>query len=235
MSDDGTGSETSTPSDLDMGDEQLPDQPRLEHFKCEFDPTWDWKGIADTLFLPNEKILIVGEKFNKNKHVHLQGYTYDSHRTFANKLTELAKRHCSRDPTSLYYRGPKTRPTSQGRNTVNYTGFQYMSKEPLSAHNPIYSNGFTQEELVSLHEASNALVEKKKTRIIDMLHEKLKEEDFNQDIVELSRRATRLIVDLLNAEKRAPNQHTRQDMIAGMFTHPLCPIHHQIKLVNARI
>jgi len=222
MSDDGTGSETGTHSDLDMGDERVPDQPRLVHFKCEFDPTWDWKSIANTLFIPDAKILVVGEKFNKNKHVHLQGYTWDAARTFANRLNELAKSHCSRDPTSLYYRGPKTRPTSQGRNTVDDIGFQYMSKEPLSAHNPIYSNGFTPEELAELHATSTAVVEKKKHEMIEFLHEKLVKTDFHQGWDHLELRAFHYVHDELRRIGKPISFHTRKDVYRAIQSHPEC-------------
>lgn len=233
MSDDGTGSETSTHSDMDMGD--LPaTEPRLVHFKCRHDPTWDYRSIANSLFLPDQKVLVVGEKWHSNPHVHMQGYTLDAPRTFADKLHALAKTHCTRNPDHTNYIGPKARPMSQGRGTVTVTGFQYMSKEPLSAHNPIFQRGFTQEEIEALHAASTELVEKKKTALKDYLHEKLTPADFQLDMNGLLGVAYGHVDDLLMAEKRAPTQFTRRDTMAALYTHPACSRPMRLRLINQR-
>lgn len=228
MSDDGTESETSTHSDMDMGDERST-EPRLVHFKCRHDPTWDYRSIANSLFLPDQKVLVVGEKWNSNPHVHMQGYTYDAPRTFADKLHALAKTHCTRNPDHVNYVGPKARPMSQGRGTVNVTGFQYMSKEPLSAHNPIFQRGFTQEEIVALHASSEAHVEKIKFKIRDYLHESLTETDFNKaaasekPCAKLYGYALLLVAKKLREENKGTTLHTRRDIINALILHPLCP------------
>lgn len=212
---------------MDMAD-LPPTEPRLVHFKCEHDPTWDYTSISNTLFLPDQKILVVGEKWKSNPHVHFQGYTLDAPRTFANKLSELAKRHASRDPAHLNYRGPKTRPMSQGRGSVNVTGFQYMSKEPLSAHNPIYQKGFTQEELEELHAASNLHVEKVKFRVRDYLHEVLTDAHFQKadasdtPAKKLYAEALRLVAKKLREENKGTTMHTRRDIFNALILHPKC-------------
>ena len=212
---------------MDMGDERC-SEPRLVHFKCRHDPGWDYKSIANTLFVPHKKILVVGEKWFSNPHVHMQGYTYDAPRTFADKISALAKTHCTRDPNHISYVGPKARPMSQGSGNVNLTGFQYMTKEPFSAHNPIFQNGFTQEELEALHAASDAHVEKIKFKVRDYLNEVLTQADF--DKAKASERPSRMmyalavkyVVRAMRKEGKNMTMHTKRDIINALIHHPMC-------------
>ncbi len=47
---------------------------RFVHFKCKFDPAWDYYKIGKDFFGEN-KALIVAEKLNTISHVHFQGHT----------------------------------------------------------------------------------------------------------------------------------------------------------------
>lgn len=215
-------------------DGDVPIKPRLVHFKCKTDPGWDSKGIAESLFLPDQKILVVLEIGKRRNYMHFQGYTLDAPRTITNKLSELAKRHCFRDPTSLYYGGPKCRPMSQVCDTVNIEGFQYTNKEPISAYNPIYSNGFTQEELQALQTASMERVERekgsrvtKKSSIITTLHEKMVASDFGKEESQIINIALHHVDTLLQTKRHSLTKHTRPDMFIGLATHPDCTEHHK--------
>lgn len=201
----------------------VPTKPRFIHFKCRIDHGWDEKGIADSFFLPDQKILVVLEpgKVNKN-HIHFQGYTLDPPRTVTEKLSELAKRHCLRDPTSFYYGGPKCRPVSQISRAATVTGFQFMNEWPLSTHNPRYSNLFTQEELAELKDTRNANVDKKKTRIRDLLAEKMTATDFSGDAKSILMKAARYVNEMLQTDRARSSKHTRFDIFNGLTEHPMC-------------
>jgi len=225
-------------SDMDMGPELVPTEPRLEHFKVEFDPSWDYEAIARSLFLPDKKILVVGENFTKNKHVHFQGYTDLAERTFNNKRQKLAEKHCTRDKTNIMYR-PNARPISAAKRAVTEVGFQYMCKEPPSAHNPIFSILFTPEELAELHAASKDLVEKKKFKTIDFIHENMEPERVAKALDKEScnhvwTKALQRVAKEMRANNKLISQHTRRDIVNGLFSHPSCPDYFQCWLLNGK-
>jgi len=223
-------------SDIDMGDDIVPCPPRLEHFKVEFDPSWDYEAVARSLFLPDHKMLVVGENFTKNKHVHFQGYTDLAERTFSNKRQKLADKHCTRDPGNIMFR-KNARPISAAKRAVNEVGFQYMCKEPPSAHNPIFSILFTDEELAELHAASKEHVEKKKFKTIDFIHANFKKEDFFNDSEGTKKtwsKALRLVCAEMRREGRLISQHTRRDIVNGLFSHPDCTEYAQIFFLNGK-
>lgn len=208
--------------DMEQGD-LAPTEPRLVHFKCKHDSDWDYKSIADTLFLPDQKILVVGEKWRTNPHVHFQGYTRDAPRTLANKLSDLAKRHSSRNPNHRDYVGPKARPMSQGRGTVTVTGFQYMNKEPFSNHNPLYYKGFTEAELLELQAASAAHVDSLKTSVAELLAEH--EMDFSNDWKTAFKKAWSIVIDNYREVKRNVTRYTKKDVFHYLYHHEKCPKH----------
>jgi hypothetical protein len=51
------------------------------------------------------------------------------------------------------------------------TGFQYLCKEPPNDVNPLFQRGFTQEELIELHEKSQEHVKKIKFNVRDFIAE----------------------------------------------------------------
>lgn len=209
-------------SDMDMGAEPVPCEPRLEHFKVEFDPSWDYESVARSLFLPDKKMLVVGENFTKNKHVHFQGYTDLAERTFANKRQKLADKHCTRDPTNIMYR-PNSRPISAAKRAVTEVGFQYICKEPPSAHNPIFSILFTDEELAELHAASKAHVEKLKMTTQDFLWSKMNRCFFSKDFASCGNMCVQLIMREYKKEDKKLTRFIMSDIINAIYRHKDCP------------
>lgn len=134
----------------------------LEHFKVLYDQTWDYEKIAKRFFLPEPyQCLVMREHANlPNTHVHFQGYTNIAHGSFQSKLKRLAALHHSRKIN------PKSRPTSMCTRAPDVKGFQYMSKE-LKA--PLYSHGFTEDQLAELKDLSQGHVKAMKTKVFDLI------------------------------------------------------------------
>jgi hypothetical protein len=65
---------------------------RLIHFKCAYDPAWDYEKKAQEIFGAN-KCLVQLEKLGSNAHVHFQGYTTMSERMVKDRLTEFSEDH----------------------------------------------------------------------------------------------------------------------------------------------
>jgi len=154
-------------SDLDAGSPQYGPEPvyRLEHFKVNYDPTWDYEGVAESMF-DGPRILVMPEKkLMIGHHVHFQGYTSYSQRTFVNMRGKLALKHYTRTTEP---KNPNSRPCSAGGKASDETGFQYMCKEGMV---PLYSKGFTPEELQELKWKSDAHVEKLKVALEEYLRE----------------------------------------------------------------
>lgn len=118
-------------------------QYRLEHFKCEYDPTWDYTAVATDIF-NGPRVLVIAEKMHINAHVHFQGETTLAPTTFGDKITALAAKHWRKKEC------PNSRPVKRAKKEVNETGFQYVLKEEPAKI--LYSRGFTDKELEELHE-----------------------------------------------------------------------------------
>jgi len=165
-----TGDEQdSQQSDMDVGPEPIPTEPYMQSFKVDFDPNLDYQGIAESMFIPG-KILVVAEKLTSNAHVHFHGYTQDAERTFKNKRQKIADMHYKRNPKSPGF-NPKARPVSAANRPASETGFQYLCKELPSTRAPLFSTGFTPEELATLHEQSQAHVKTIKESLQEFLLE----------------------------------------------------------------
>lgn len=132
----------------------------IVHFKCMYDPSWDYPAIARDLF-GGGKCLVVAEKLATNAHVHFQGYTELSERQVERHINALGKTHFQK------LVDPNARPLKRARRDVDETGFQYLCKEDRP---PLYSQGISEEEFASLRGASTALVTKLKTGMRDYLH-----------------------------------------------------------------
>jgi len=157
-------------SDLDAGSPLHGAEPvyRLEHFKVNYDPTWDYEGVAESMF-DGPRILVMPEKkLMIGHHVHFQGYTSYSQRTFVNMRGKLALKHYTRTTEP---KNPNSRPCSAGGKASDETGFQYMCKEGIK---PLYSKGFTQAELEELQAKSDAHVEKLKVALEEYLRDEWK-------------------------------------------------------------
>jgi len=116
----------------------------LIHFKCNYDPSWDYASIARRFF-GDGKCLVVAEKMVTNAHVHFQGYSAHSTALVDKFITEFAATHYSRKEY------PNGRPVKRARRSVDEVGFQYLCKE---SHPPLFVQGFTEEELDELRQKS---------------------------------------------------------------------------------
>jgi len=190
--------------------EYEPTEMRLEHFKCSYDPAWNYQAIAESIF-DGPRILVVAEKMDVNAHVHFQGYTNLSRDTFDKRLTALAATHYKRK------HNPKCRPVLRHKRTCDERGFQYISKELDDQRDPLFSRGFSDEELHALWSASTALVDKLKTGLGDYLKSKPFKGLTPKDIhLNLARHAA----DYLKENDIKGGRHTKYNILNAMLTHP---------------
>jgi len=133
---------------------------RLVHFKCNYDPSWDYPAIARNIF-GTSKCLVVAEKLMTNAHVHFQGYSSMTDAQYEATIRDLAKDHYSKKEY------PASRPVKRAKREVDETGFQYLCKEERE---PLYQQGFTKEELQALRDASDARKSGLKTGLREVIH-----------------------------------------------------------------
>jgi len=191
-------------------------QAHLEHFKAHFDQNWDYEKIAKRLFLPEpHKCLVMKEHANlPNTHVHFQGYTDIAPGSFENKRKRLAKHHYSRKTD------PKSRPISAVKRTCTTLGFQYMSKELKP---PLYSHGFTEDELTELKEKSQGVVKALKFKISDFVRDLPAEQvRFMFAPSACARTVTQKVAVLVHkfvgpGEFTYSSRYTRQDILKGLL------------------
>jgi len=152
------------------------DTSRLYHVKIPFCPYINWSNLAGKIFEPEPaKCLVMAENLNKaTGHVHMQGYTKRSVRALkkiredvhdAHSLMVEFKRKRAADPA--YAKAHKRlKLSTELKKEPTELGFQYVCKE---VNVPLYSQGFTPEELADLHENSNMCVKAKKQAVADIL------------------------------------------------------------------
>jgi len=170
-----------TPPDQGLPIEQEHEHPdedtsRLYHVKIQYCPYIKWSNLAGKIFEPEPaKCLVMAENLSKSTgHVHMQGYTKRSDRALkkiredihsGHSLMAEFKRKRVADPA--YARAHKRiQLSSELKKEPTETGFQYICKE---VNVPLYSQGFTPEELADLHENSNIHVKAKKQAVADIL------------------------------------------------------------------
>lgn len=158
--------------------EDVVQEPRLLHFKVPYDGKIEWSEWARKLFdgAP-AKILVMAEHLNKaTGHVHMQGVSSKTDRQVKRWREDFTHEHClykefqrqQDNPDYKDYGRKRCRliQTVDKRRPCNETGFQYMCKE---FHPPLFSQGFTKDELKELHEKSEQHVEKKKMLVNEAL------------------------------------------------------------------
>jgi len=194
----------------------------MEHFKCTYDQTWDYSKIAQRFFLSDQPCLVMREHANlPNTHVHFQGFTDIAHGSFQNKLKRLAAHHHSRKIN------PKSRPISMATRAPDAKGFQYMSKE---LNPPLYSHGFSEDELLELREKSKGYVKAIKTKLSDFI-KSVPTEEFLK-IYRVPGTNARILLQktaLLCYDSQKESgisysaRYTKQDMIQGLLNRPDIP------------
>ena len=108
------------------------------HFKCKFDPAWDYPAIGKELFGGN-KALIVAKKLTTISHVLFQGHTDFDQKQILEKTVTLGKTHflCKEIPAPIRHVNRK----------VEDVEFRFMCKEDRE---PLYALGFKEGELAML-------------------------------------------------------------------------------------
>lgn len=147
------------------------------HLKVAWDSGINWTTLAQKIFHPEEKCLVMAEKLNAaTGHVHMQGMCKLSERSLKRVREDLHNEH---GLVKEYKRkkgvGFEKRPpivSKRAKKAPDDKGFQYVCKEK---NVPLYQQGFTQIELDLLHEASDKHVERLKRTCADMLDEKHKQ------------------------------------------------------------
>lgn len=147
------------------------------HLKVAWDSSINWKDLAQKIFHPEEKCLVMAEKLNAaTGHVHLQGMSAVSERKLKRIREDLHNEHgLVKEYKRKKSLGFAKRPpivSKRAKKAPDDKGFQYVCKEK---NVPLYQQGFTQIELDLLHEASDKHVEKLKRTCADMLDEKHKQ------------------------------------------------------------
>jgi len=220
-----SGKRSRTDSDPGSPTGQIP--PTLQHFKVTFDSSWtqeDYLRICDHVFGDSPQVLVVAEKMKQNAHVHFQGYTRYSHETFKKRRTIAKDMHYTQKPGIGARKGARPVTGGDQDRPVNATGFQYMCKEPPSVTNPVYSRGFTPEQLAELHEKSNAYVENLKFNTFNYVTENVTAERVKtMDPKTLLSKCLLMIAFKLRETKKMKSRHTRTDVINALLHHPDAP------------
>jgi len=150
---------------------------KITHIKIKWCPRINWTALAKKIYEPEPaKCLVMAEGLSTSTgHVHLQGFSRRSDRALEKILSDvksqhsLTEEHKRKTRTSKEYAAKHKRVNISSRKKVDATelGFQYVCKE---VNVPIYSQNFTQEELLYLHEHSNLYVKAKKESAADIVN-----------------------------------------------------------------
>lgn len=212
-------------------DEEDPDhpegflaEPRLYHFVARYDQNWNYPEICKMMFNPDMQYLAVKEHQNlPNTHVHFQGYSQVTEGTFAKKRARLTKTH------HIWKENPKARPVTMFRRPADVKGFQYMAKE---LKKPLAQNGFTEDDLKALKDASSLHVKALKTCVIDYIKE-INKNDMHRllagytDVYRFINRIGKTLIDgELKGKIELPPynpRHSRTSIIRGLLAHPDVP------------
>lgn len=153
-----------TPDDQDV---ETPDLggPRLVHFKVETCASIDPKGIAEYLFGTQKHLVVLHSGKHENPHWHFQGYLKVDYKDMQKCLDKMKAGH------SKKIAKPGSRPVKQARENVSYRGFQYMMKE--ESPRVVCCSGFSDEDLLQLHEDSQEHCEKLKGELFHVFTEQL--------------------------------------------------------------
>lgn len=194
--------------------------PTLIHWKCTYDQLWNYASMAKNLFGSN-KCLVVAEKMECNAHVHFQGYTDHSDRKLEDIKNDMSDWHFSvkaweaekkRAKEGDKIRG-RPRPVKSSQKEIDEKGFQYLCKEDRP---PLYSQGFTQDDLLALRKASDEHVQQLKNGLKEHLHkiifDKKPEPAFESMRLEAC--------EYYEREAKRPRPSFQKDVLWTMWSHP---------------
>ena len=201
---------------MDMGPEPEPNELRLEHFKCNYDQTWDYPAIANSLF-DGEKVMVQDEKRTGNHHVHFQGYTTLAKRTYDGRITDLSATHYIKKME------PGRRPIRRMRSgKATEMGFQYILKE---GRQPLYQRGFSEDEIKDLIEKSKEYVDKLKSSAADILRDHPKSDlIFKFPNAETMEKRVRFLVgeSYRKAGRKVTGRYFKDEILNALINDPRC-------------
>lgn len=196
----------------------------MVHFKCAYDPSWDYAKRAKSVFGEN-KCIVQLEKLGANAHVHFQGMTSLTERMMEDHLNALSNDHYAVVEFKKAYekwlevednplkKPSRPRPVKMARRSVDDKGFQYLMKEGTM---PMYQQHFTVEELNKLAQKSDEHVEELKNGMKEYLHGRHYDP-------EPGRAFKRMRLDALEyyeeTDKR-PRPTFQKDVLWAMYQHP---------------
>lgn len=196
----------------------------LYTLKVSYDPSWvqeDYLKICESLFWDSPKILVVAEKLQVNAHVHFHGYSYYAEETFKKKAPALIKpmHYTQKVGTPAYNK--KKRPVQGMGMVATELGFQYLVKEPPNAVAPLYQRGFTLEELMELHEKSQAYLKQLKFNIRDFITSmELPKGPKIKEPSDIYKHVLTEVMWKLREEGKDKTRYTRSDIQNGLLHHP---------------
>lgn len=178
---------------------------RLYHIKIMWCPWINWEVLAKKIYEPEKQCLVMAEHLNKSTgHVHMQGWTTRSDRSLAKIRQDVHSKHSlfiefKRKKAVAIERGLKFEKnriviSSVKAGDATARGFQYQCKE---VNVPLYSQGFTPEELAELHANHNAFIQTKKRKVHEILETAFAEQKltFPPDVAALPERMSKLVKD----------------------------------------
>lgn len=211
---------------------------RLLHFKVVYDAAFEPAEIAQSLF-GTAKCMVQIEKINSNTHYHVQGYTSVPEKDVRHMLTLISKKH---QAVKLWNEGVKRwldehpkpdfgekewkeemkkacggcpRPCKKADDyDLTEKGFQYMMKE---GRDPVFSQGFTREELDGLKKASDEHVDKLKNGLKEHLHAIL---DYPKTPERAFKKMRLDAYDYYKKEDKRPRPMFQKDVLWTMAHHP---------------
>lgn len=177
----------------------------FRHTKVAFCSLLKIEEICKGVYDPHQKCLVVLEKATSNPHLHFQGFSTLDEKTFKNKFSDLTANHYQKRL------GDKKRPVRHSNKEVNDLGFQYMCKEG----EVLYRQGFSDEDIEQLREASKNYVDEVKNG----LKRKLQETDFKyQDAEDLHHQFRRSAMKYYNDQEKMPPPNFQKLLIWHMST-----------------
>jgi len=153
-------------------------------------------------------VLCVAEKLDENAHVHIQGQSVLSDNAFKEVTAKWKDTH-------WYLKDhPGAHPWKVCKHEIDEKGYQYMSKEGRA---PLYSNGFSDDQLAELKAASDAHVAELKSGMRDYLHTITYLGDAHQVFMGMREDGTNWY---LEQDKWPQPNRFKNDLLRAMITHP---------------
>lgn len=193
------------------------------HFKCVYDPTWDYAKKAKSIFGEN-KCLVQLEKLGSNSHVHFQGLTSLSERAIEDHINALSNEHFSVITFKKEFekwseiegnplkKPSRPRPVKMARRSVDDKGFQYLMKEGTM---PMHSQHFTVDELNKLAQQSEEHVEELKNGMKEYIHAR----HYDQEPNKAFKRMRLDALEYYEETEKRPRPTFQKDVLWVMYQH----------------